>query len=594
MRRTAKYSVQCNVQSTLHGKETMKKAIPVLIAIVLIIIIGAAAFGAKIIEKYSYSRERADLYEYFHIVKEDEASIVLQDEMVEEKAFVKDGVCYFDLATVHRYFNDRFYVDSVEQLLLYTTPTDIIRTPIGSNSFQINGAPQDAGYLLSFSRTSGDVTTYYIAADFVKQYTNFSYELYENPNRLQVYTEWGQRQVADISQGTAVRFLGGVKSPILRDLSASETVVILEKMDTWCKIKTEDAIIGYVENKFLENEREETLEPVTDVVPPVYTSLTRDNKICIGWHAIASAAGNDTLNTVTANASALNVIAPTWFSLKDNEGNLQSFASASYVEKAHNKGLEVWGVVDDFNYRANTGEEVDEYAVLSATTSRTYLIDRIMEAAAACGMDGVNIDFENINADSAEHFIQFLRELSIRCRAAGLVLSVDNYVPYNYNSFYDFEEQGVVADYVIVMGYDEHWAGSQEAGSVASIGYVRGGIERTVANVPAEKVINALPFYTRLWKTEGTTVTSEAYPMANVDSVLNTYNMEPEWDEETGQNYAEVIIDGTSYQIWVEDVQSISVKLNVMQNYNLGGVAAWRLGYEPAAVWDVIATYLAQ
>ena len=209
MRCTAKYSVQCNVQSTLHGKETMKKAIPVLIAIVLIIIIGAAAFGAKIIEKYSYSRERADLYEYFHIVKEDEASIVLQDEMVEEKAFVKDGVCYFDLATVHRYFNDRFYVDSVEQLLLYTTPTDIIRTPIGSNSFQINGAPQDAGYLLSFSRTSGDVTTYYIAADFVKQYTNFSYELYENPNRLQVYTEWGQRQVADISQGTAVRFWAG-------------------------------------------------------------------------------------------------------------------------------------------------------------------------------------------------------------------------------------------------------------------------------------------------------------------------------------------------------------------------------------------------
>ncbi len=398
----------------------MKKAIPVLIAIVLIIIIGAAAFGAKIIEKYSYSHEKADLYEYFHIVKEDEASIVLQDEMVEEKAFVKDGICYFDLATVHRYFNDRFYVDSVEQLLLYTTPTDIIRTPIGSNSFQINGAPQDAGYLLSFSRTRGGVTTYYIAADFVKQYTNFSYQLYENPNRLQVYTEWGQRQVADISRGTAVRFLGGVKSPILRDLSASETVVILEKMETWCKIKTDDAIIGYVENKFLENEREETLEPVTDVAPPVYTSLTRDNKICIGWHAIASSAGNDTLNTVTANAGALTVIAPTWFSLKDNEGNLQSFASASYVEKAHNKGLEVWGVVDDFNYSANTGEEVDAYAILSATTSRTYLIDRIMEAAAACGMDGVNIDFENINADSAEHFIQFLRELSIRCGSGAL------------------------------------------------------------------------------------------------------------------------------------------------------------------------------
>ena len=572
----------------------MKKAIPVLIAIILIIIIGATAFGAKIIEKYSYSRERADLYEYFHITKEDEVSIVLQNEMVEEKAFMKDGVCYFDLATVHRYFNDRFYVDLVEQLLLYTTPTDIIRTPIGTNAFQINGAPQDAGYMLSFSRTSGDVTTYYIAADFVKQYTNFSYQVFENPLRMQVYTEWEQRQVADISGATAVRVLGGVKSPILRDLSASETVIILDKMETWCKIKTEDGLVGYVENKFLENEREETPEPVTDVVPPVYTSLTRDGKICIGWHAIASSSGNDTLDKVTANASSLTVIAPTWFSLKDNEGNIQSFASSSYVEKAHKKGLEVWGVVDDFNYRANTGAEVDVSTILSATTTRTYLIDRIMEAAAACGMDGINIDFENITAESGEHFIQFLRELSIRCREAGLVLSVDNYVPYNFNSFYDFEEQGVVADYVIVMGYDEHWAGSQEAGSVASIDYVRGGIERTVANVPANKVINALPFYTRLWKTEGTTVTSEAYPMANVDSVLSTYGMEAEWDDTTGQNYAEVTKDGTSYQIWIEDLQSISVKLNVMQSYNLGGVAAWRLGYEPAAVWDIIASYLEQ
>lgn len=577
-----------------HGKEAMKKAIPVLIAIVLIIIIGGAAFGAKIIEKYSYSREKADLYEYFHIVKEDEVAIVLQNEMIEEKAVMKEGVCYFDLATVHRYFNDRFYVDPVEQLLLYTTPTDIIRTPIGTNSFQINGAPQDAGYMLSFSRTSGGVTTYYIAADFVRQYTNFSYAVYESPRRMQVYTEWEQRQIADIAGGTAVRVLGGVKSPILRELSASETVTILEKMETWCKIKTEDALIGYVENKFLENEREDTPEPVTDVAPPVYTSLTREQKICIGWHAIASAKGNDNLNAVTANAGALTVIAPTWFSLKDNAGNLQSFASSSYVERAHNKGLEVWGVVDDFNYRANTGEDVNVYTILSATTSRTYLIDRIMEEAAACGMDGINIDFENITAESGEHFIQFLRELSIRCRAAGLVLSVDNYVPYNFNSFYDFEEQGVVADYVIVMGYDEHWAGSQEAGSVASIDYVRGGIERTVANVPSNKVINALPFYTRLWKTEGTTVTSEAYPMTGVDSVLSTHNMEAEWDEATGQNYAEVMEDGASYQIWIEDLQSISVKLNVMQNYNLGGVAAWRLGYEPAAVWDLIAAYLQQ
>ena len=572
----------------------MKKAIPVVIAIVLILIIGGVTFGSQIIEKYSYSQEQADLYEHFHVMKEDEISIILQNELIAEKAVLKDGLCYFDLATVHLYFNDRFYVDEAEQLLLFTTPTEIIRTAIGTSEYMVDGEVQSAGYTLCYAETQGEEVTYYIAADYVKQYTNFSYELFESPNHMQVYTQWNEQQVAEISGETALRVRGGVKSPILRQLAAAETVIVLEKMETWSKVKTEDAYIGYVENKYLSNERAEMPTPVTDYAEPEYTSLTSDDKICLGWHAIFAKSGNDTLGEVLANASSLTVIAPTWFSIKDGEGNLQSFATSSYVEKAHNNGVQVWGVVDDFNYAANNDVELDLYTLLGTTTTRTQLIDNIMTEALDCGMDGINIDFEKIDAASGEHFVQFLRELSIRCRAEGIVLSVDNYVPYNFNSYYDLAEQGVVADYVIIMGYDEHWAGSEEAGSVASIGYVRYGIEKTMEYVPSGKIVNALPFYTRLWKTEGTEVSSEAYPMTSVDNVLNTYGMEAEWDDESGQNYAEVKIDDVWYQMWVEDVQSISVKLNVMQTYDLGGVAAWRLGYEPAGVWDAISGYLAQ
>lgn len=572
----------------------MKKAIPVLIAMVLILIIGGVTFGTRIIEKYSYSQEQADLYEHFHVLKENEVSIILQDELIEAKAVLKDGLCYFDSDTVQTYFNDRFYIDETEQLLLYTTPDEIIRTDVGTTEYQTGTGAQDAGYVISYAVSGGEETVYYIAADFVKQYTNFYYALYENPNHMQVYTRWEEQQLAEIADATALRVLGGVKSPILRQLAEAETVVVLEKMETWAKVKTEDAYIGYVENKYLTNERSQMQEPVTDYTVPEYTSLTREDKICLGWHAIFAKGGNDTLNEVLANAEGLTVIAPTWFSIKDEEGNIQSFASASYVEKAHAKGVEVWGVLDDFNYAANNGISVDVGTLLSSTTTRTALIDRIMEEASGCGMDGINIDFEKIDASGGEHFVQFLRELSIRCRAEGLVLSVDNYVPYNFNSYYDLAEQGVVADYVIIMGYDEHWAGCAEAGSVASIGYVRYGIEKTLEYVPAEKVVNALPFYTRLWKTEGTTVSSEAYPMTSVDNLLKQYGMEAEWDEESGQNYAEIEKDGVWYQIWVEDIQSVSVKLNVMQVYELGGVAAWRLGYEPDGVWDAIRGYLAQ
>lgn len=573
----------------------MKKVIPVLIALVLIAIIGGIAFGPQLLEKYSYSQEEADLYEYFHIVSEEEVPIVLQDALIEQKAVMTDGVCYFDLDTVHACLNDRFYVDEKEQLLLYTTPTQVIRTALGTDVYQSGGEETAAGYRISYARTVGEETVYYIAADFVKQYTNFSYEVFDDPCRMQVYTEWGESRVAEISKDTAVRLLGGVKSPILRRVTAGETVTVLDQMETWCKVKTEDAYIGYVENKFLENERTQARTPVTDYEVPVYTSLTRETKVSLGWHAIYAASGNDTLGEVTAGADSLNVIAPTWFSVSDEQGGLRSFASSSYVKKAHDMGLEVWGVVDDFNYEDNAAIDIDVPGLLAATGTRTALIDNIMAEAASCGMDGINIDFERIDdAEAGENFVQFLRELSIRCREAGLVLSVDNYVPYDFNSRYDLPEQGVVADYVIIMAYDEHWAGSPEAGSVSSIDYVRYAIEKTAEYVDTGKIITALPFYTRLWKTEGTKVSSEAYPMANVDKVLATYGMEKSWDETTSQNYAEVMAGDVLYQIWVEDLQSIGVKLNVMQNYELGGVAAWRLGYEPSAVWEMIGAYLQQ
>ncbi len=570
----------------------MKKAIPVICAIVLIVVIGAVAFGSQIIEKYSYSSEKADVYEYFHIVKQEEVAIVLQDEMMAEKALLIDGKYYFDMATVQAYFNDRFYVDETEGLLIYTTPTQVIKTVLGASTYTVDAEEIDAGYIISLQK--GDAHTYYIAVDYVKQYTNFSYEVFTDPNHMQVYTQWDERKVANIKKDNAVRLRGGVKSPILTEVLQGETVVVLEEMENWSRVKTPNAYIGYIENSILEEEREEALTPVTDYEVPEYTSLTKDKKICLGWHAIYSVSGNDTLGTVTANATGMNVIAPTWFSLSDNQGHFQSLAQASYVEKAHQKGLEVWGVIDDFNYKSNNNAEVDLYTILSTTTSRTQLVTGIMEATASCGMDGINIDFESVNKESGIHFVQFLRELSIECRKNGIVLSVDNYVPFNFNSYYDLEEQGAVADYVIIMGYDEHWAGCQEAGSVASINYVKNGIEKAVSYVPSKKVVNALPFYTRLWITSGVEVSSEAYPMSRTEEVLKTYGMTTQWDEETNQNYGRVETGGKVYEMWVEDSKSILAKVNVMQNLDLGGVAAWRLGHETAGIWDILAAYVGQ
>lgn len=561
-----------------------KKLIPVLIAIVLIIIIGCVSFGSKIIEKYSYSKERADLNSYYKISDSQDVAIVLQNEIIEERARLIDGTYYLDLDTVHKYFNERFYMDRNEDLLLYTLPADIVRTIIGSSVKETENGSEDLGYTIA--RYEGEKL--YIAVDYVKQYTNFSYEVFTEPNRMQIDTTWEEIQVSTIKKDTQVRVKGGVKSEILEDAAKGDRVTVLEQMETWSKVKTADSVIGYVENKRLEDIRSELPVPVTDYEEPEYTSLTRDYKINLGWHVIGGVSGNDTLQSMTANTEGLNVISPTWFKISDNEGGFVSYASSDYVNKAHDMGLEVWALVENIEYK----DSLDMYEILSTTSIRTKLIEGLVSEALQYGIDGINVDLEQISIDCGEHYVEFIRELSIPCRKNGIVLSVDVPVPTGYTQHYGRKEQGVVADYVIIMGYDEHYAGSEEAGSVASIDFVENGIAQTVEEVPANKVINAIPFYTRIWETTGSTISSQAVGMEKAEEYVSVHNIEVEWDDATCQNYGEYKSGDTLYQVWLEDEESIKVKLNIMNKYGIGGVAAWRLGYEKPEIWDEIVEYL--
>ena len=563
----------------------MKRIIPVLIAVVLIAVVAAVGIGSWLMEKYSYSKERADLTEYFDVRGEGDVPVILQDEQIEDHAKMIDGVCYFDLATVHQYFNDRFFEDKKEGLLIYTLPDAIVSTPIGTQSVSLGGDGSSRDYVIA--RYEGDML--YVAADFVKEYSNFSYTLYTEPYRMQVYTEWNARQMATILKDTQVRYQGGVKSDILTDVPKGTEVIVLEEMEKWSRVKAEGAFIGYVENKRLGEQTTVEPVPVTDYTEPVYESNTRDYKINMAWHVVGGTAGNDTLVPLMKGTKSINVVSPTWFALSDNAGNFTSFASENYVGTAHDMGLEVWGLIDNFSH-----DGIDTYEVLAGLSTRQYLIDGLVDTALRYGLDGINIDFENISLDAGEPFIEFIRELSIPCRQHGIVLSVDNYVPMEYTDHYDREEQGIVADYVIIMGYDEHHRSSKTAGSVASIDFVEKGIANTVAQVPADKVINAIPFYTRIWETKGTSLDSQAVGMDTAKQYLADHGIVTAWDETTCQNYGEYQSGDSLYQVWMEDEDSIRVKLNIMSKYGIAGVAEWQLEFASDSIWDVIAEYMNQ
>lgn len=565
----------------------MKKLIPVLIAIVLIIIIGGVSFGSMLREKYSYSTEKADLNEYFGVTG-DEAAIILQDEIIAEKARVgSDGTFYITYDTVSDHFiYTRLYVNEVENTIRYVLPDRILSYHIGESSYMDGGEENLCDYQIAFY----DGDTLYIAVDFIRLFTIFDYETFRAPNRLQIYTAYGERQVAEVTKDTQVRYQGGVKSEILKEIPQGEQVILLDQMETWSKVKTTDGFIGYVENKRLGEAQSMTpgfLNNASMYGELEFTGISKDYKINMGWHQISGSGGNATLAEVTAGTKGLNTISPTWFHLTGNEGNIVSYASKAYVDNAHAMGLEVWALADDFT------EDVDRYAIFSSSAVRAKLIENLVREILNCDADGLNIDFEKIDEATGKHFVEFIRELSVECRKNGIVLSVDNYPISGGTIWYNRREQGVYADYVIVMGYDEHWGTGGRAGSVSSIDYVEQGIADTLEYVPAEKLINGIPFYTRIWKSKGTEVTGEAVGMRAAAEFVASNGIQTQWLDAECQHYGEIQKGETLYQVWLENYDSIKVKLDVMKTYDLAGVAQWKLGLETPDIWDLIAAYCA-
>ena len=567
-----------------------KRMYPVLLAVVLIILVIAAAVGSKILNKYSYSKVRADLNEYFNLQQEDEIAIVLQDNHIEEKAKLRGDVCYFDLPTVEAYFTDRFYVNPIEQVLQFTTDTDVITVHIGeqSNVMYVSDMGEELPYQAAFYE--GD--TLYIAADYVKKYANMEYELFTQPLHMQIYTRWGSFTSASVSKKTVLRRLGGIKSDILVDLAAGESVIVLEKMDSWSRVKTENAFIGYVENKYLKGEITQERVCNTGFQEIVYNRVRKDGVINLTFHQVFEEAGGDALVNALQGTKGVNVVSATWFRLSNSIGDFTSIANASYVSKAHELGIEVWALVTDVDSEDMFGVQIDFVELLSSSANRKHLIDGLMAQADTYGLDGINIDFEKVRNDSGTHFVQFLRELAIETGKRNIVLSIDNYVPTEYTAHYNRKEQGIIADYLIIMGYDEHYVGGGEAGSNASIGFVEDGIMRTKEEVPADKIINAVPFYTRVWESGTDGLKASTLTMAAQQDWITRTGVSPVWSDEFCQNYAEYQSGDSLFQCWLEDTDSIRVKLQVMKVQGIAGVASWKLGIEDKAVWDAIAEYM--
>ena len=537
---------------------------PVLVVcllIVLVSLIGGAVYG---INKLIPTSKQMDLTEYYGQNADGEASLVAGTQKLEQKALISGDEVYIPLDVVNGYLNQRYYWDSANKKILYATPTSLTE----------EAASDQPGGNVWLKES-----TVYLKLDYVKKYTDIDSYIYKDPARIAIQYKFSNVQTVIVKKDTVIRYRGGIKSKILTKTAKDTVLRLMNEGEDWDQVATDDGYIGYIQKKKVS--AADTTDYKRSFKAEAYSYFTMDEPVNLAWHQVTSTDANNYFADTTQNMTGVNVISPTWFSVSDNDGNVSSLASGEYVMQAHEKGLKVWGLVDNFS------ENMSTTTVLSNTAARQNLENQLVTYALKAGLDGINVDFESLSEDVGIHFLQFLRELSIQCHENNLVLSVDNPVPEDFTSHYDRAEQGKVVDYVIIMGYDEHYVGS-DAGSVASLPWVEQGVKDTLAEVPAKRTILAIPFYTRLWTTDGGALTSEAIGMDQAQQAISDNGAETYWDKTTSQNYGTYEGDGATYQIWLEDSKSIAEKVKLIPKYKLAGVAEWKLGFENSGIWSVI------
>lgn len=566
----------------------IKKLNPIMIIIPVVVIAIISAVILVLGKKLDFSgsnNTEISLTDYYKL-PEGEARLVVDLIKSDENAILKDGKTYLPYSAAQKMMPRIFY-DALDDVVVYTTATEKYVYTAGDKEYQVNGKDETED-VPSFIEDGGNL---YVALDFIEKWHEMKADVYENPGRVVIFDENNaEYEYTGVKSDTALREAWDKKEPILKELKEGEKVYLLEGTgNDFTRVFTGDGVTGYIKTSDLDTDNIEHKKYSFDrgKEDAGYTSITRDEPIVLGWHQVTSTAANSSWGTALAKAEGLNVISPTWFGVADSEGEVTSLASKDYVTKLKAINVDVWPLISDFN------KDVDYNRLFMSTTTRGNLIKNIIYFIEEYNLDGINIDFEHIKSSYAEGYIEFLRELSIEMRSRKKVLSVDNYIPLEFNAFYNIKEQGIVSDYLCVMAYDEHYSGSPKAGSVSSLSWVKNSIENTAKSAPMKKLIVGLPFYTRLWREAHTgKLTSRALSMDGGLNLVSSNKAKKEWDKEKGQYYAEWKDGKDRMRIWLEEEKSLEAKLKLVEKDKVAGIAFWKLGLERKEAWESVTDWL--
>lgn len=564
-----------NIKKFLKNLFKDKRFIIMLVILVVLIVAGIILYNVR----YSPTSETMTLEEYYEVA-DGETAIIIDGELISKTdgtalGLVRNNKPYVQAELINDSIKDVYAYDEVGHTVCYTTKEGTYKANAGSKGYTFNGQSVNKDYV-PFIEEAGRA---YISLAFIKDSNGTDYTFNENPARTAIYTAGKERTTATVRKDTPMRRFGGNRSKILSTAKEDEEVTIVDNYGSWSQILTEEGVLGCVENGYLKDK--ETNNNKTGAAQEELNHNLMKEKIRMGWHQIFNNTANDQVSSVVSVAEGMNVISPTWIQIKDNKGNINDMSTASYVQFCHDKNIKVWSLV------SNIEKDVDEGSLFKVAQNRENLINNIINSVTTVGADGINVDMESVGDANVDGYVEFIKELALKCKEKGLVLSVDNYNIDSAN--YKVGIQSRYADYIVLFGYDETWTGSPTAGSNNSMGFVKEGVEDMLdEGVDKNQLILAIPFYTRLWTQTGQNVTSETVSLKDTPDLLAKNNATPTWIKENKENYAEWQKGDGKCMIWIVDDKSLKERCDYAMSKNIAGISAWKLGYETVDTWKMI------
>ena len=520
---------------------------------------------------------------------EKENPIIYERSIYEkEQAFVENNEIYLPFTFLKEKIDSGIMYDEETNSIIFTTKDKIIQFPNEKLQYFVNEEPFSI-HMPALVQKDG---TMYVAA--TPLLTIYPYKMdYSAETGAVILRKHGEillpGTVTTNDSPIRVQKSAGLFSPYVAEVSNGEKITVEKDVQSYFFIRKSNGIGGFV--------KKENIILDQPIVVKVEASSTEEKialpklkwPINLTWEAVYS--NNPDQSKIQA-IPGLNVISPTWFSLINGEGDVSNLASLDYVKWAKSKEYQVWGLF------SNSFDPEKTHAALKNFKTRQKIIRQLLQYANMYQLDGLNIDFENVNVEDRDLVTQFVKELTVQMHQAGLIVSMDiTFISSsgNWSQFYDREKLAHIVDYLIVMAYDEQWGNSPVAGSVASLPWVENNLKKLLEVIPNERLILGVPTYTRIWKEQTTPggnieVSSKAYNMDDVNQWIKDHGLTVTYDEKTGQDYAEYYDEKEKarYKVWLENDKSLQKRSSLLHQYQLAGIASWNRSFANEKAWNTI------